>query len=98
MKTKLDNTTQPQHDAKLPVSSIAYWGGIKTSEAFLIALKENNVTFSKLKLTVFGNTASKVIRAFKKGGQACFDDVVKAHQIWWCTKHAICQVLQEHCC
>ncbi len=84
------------NDAKLPIMSSDYWHGIKTSDAFLIALKENGVTFNKIKSTVFGNTASKVIRAIKKGGQACFDDVKKSHQVWLATKHAICQVLQEN--
>lgn len=93
MKKQTSKKAQKPPLNKGDVSSSAYWDGIKTAEDFLIALKENDVTFQKLKPTVFGNTASKVIRAIKKHGKPCFEDISKSHQTWWSTKHAICQAL-----
>lgn len=89
------STTNNENEqlSQTDVSSSAYWDSIKTSELFLSALKENNVTFEKLKNTVFGNTAIKVIQVVRKGGQESFLDIMERHQIWWMTKHAICQVL-----
>lgn len=77
------------------MNTILGWDEIKTAEAFLQLLKENNITHKELKATVFGSTASKVIRAIKKGGQPVFDNGIKSHMIWWNTKHAIEQAIDK---
>lgn len=66
------------------------WDLIKTNAEFLKVIKDEAITYSKLKNVLFGNIAIKVIRAIRKHkhDKKCFPSFKKYHEVWYMTKVA----------
>lgn len=78
----------------IEINKAADWHTIEKADDFLQELKEREITQKLLGKQLFGNTAVKVVRAVRKGGDEVFCELKNAHQIWWCTKEALMRAIE----
>lgn len=67
----------------------------KLASTFLRHIKENGITYSKLKKVLFGEHAIAFIAAIRKHGQPAFKDLKKAHQFMYMVEVGIEECIKK---
>lgn len=86
--------TQEKAEKQAVVSGSALLDNVKTADEFLLFIKENKITYKKLKEVVFGNKAIEVIGYCKNYGQEYFDVLLQSHSQWYNAKYAINKLVE----
>ena len=79
-----ENMIEPQNPqcVQAVVSGSAFLDNVKSSVEFLQFIKENKISYKKLKQVVFGRRVIEVIGFCKNYGQEYFDVLIKNNIQW----------------
>lgn len=90
-KHQIDINTQ---SCQMAVSGSTFLDNVKTSDEFLQFIKDNKITYKKLKEVIFGNRAIEVIGCCKNYGQEFFEKLIEDHMQWYNVKYAIKKLVE----
>jgi hypothetical protein len=68
----------------------------RMASTFLRQVKENEITYKKLKEVLFGEHTIAFIKAIRKHGQIAFKEIKKAHQFMYMVEVGIEECLKKY--